>query len=122
MTFCIIQMIMPAQKYLLTARHLSALPTGTFATFLRASMTTVSLHFEKQKSRSSRATTAHTLMTSTQAIWLSPNTLTSGSVADTERIRPQGDRHIRVMESMSRSFDERVIIADSEPYGRLSAV
>ena len=65
---CIIQIVMAIQKYLLQNRHFKDLMIGTLLTFLRASMTTVSLHFEKQKSSSSRATTAHTLMTSTQAI------------------------------------------------------
>ena len=121
-TFCIIQIVMPTQKYGLTARALSALPTGIFAAFARASITTVSLQREKQKTKSTSPTTAQMLMTSTHAICVSPKTLTSGSVAETERIRPHGERHIRVIESISRSFEARVIIAESEPYGRFSAV
>ena len=115
MTFCIIQTVKPHQKYWLRARAHSAVFTGIAATFFLASMMTVSLHFEKQNSNKHSPNAAQIAITSTQAIWSSPKILTSGKVAETDKILPQGDRHIRVIESISRSCDERVIIADNEP-------
>ena len=46
----------------------------------------------------------------------------SGSVAEMEMILPIGESAIRVIESISRSCEMRVIIAEREPYGRFSAV
>ena len=115
MMHCIIQIVMAIQKYLLQNRHFRDLMIGTLLTFLRASMTTVSLHCVKQSISRMKASTAQMLMTLIQASWLSPSTLMSGRVAEMEMILPIGESAIRVMESISRSREMRVIIAERLP-------
>ena len=60
---CIIQIVIAIQKYLFIRRHLSAFLTGMLGPFSRASITTFSSHFQKQRRSRKNASTAQIAIT-----------------------------------------------------------